>query len=299
MLILETISLPTLWGGQKLYSYGGDTNIEKLGQLYTIAADDELSNRILNGKYKGDNLRDVYRKNPQIFGENAPIEFPLLIGFVDARENLSLQVHPNNEYCKQYEGKEMGKCESWIFIEPPTSGEIYNGCKTKTRELVQENIHTGNWDNIIDTLPVKKDQYVYVEAGTLHALTAGSLVYEIQQSTNLTYRFYDYDRVDKLGNKRPLHLDKALDVLDTEKKSLAENIQIGERREEEYYNIMLYNIEGQFKNNSDTYFCITVLEGSTTLDEVKICKGMSFILFSGEEIYVEDKLKCVIASSKI
>ncbi|WP_152802531.1 type I phosphomannose isomerase catalytic subunit [Alkalibaculum sporogenes] len=298
MLILKGISVPTVWGGQKLYSYGGDKNITQLGQLYTVAANDGLSSIILNGKYKGDNLRNIYKSFPEIFGKSRYTEFPLLIGFVDAKEDLSLQVHPDNEYCRKYEGKEIGKCESWIFLDQPANKYIYNGCKVKTKEAVQKNIDNTAWNNIIDTLSVEKDQYVYVEAGTLHALTSGSFVYEIQQSTNITYRFYDYDRIDSLGNKRPLQLNKALDVLDVMKRSEATDLKLGETKEEPYYSIKLCELQGQFKNDTDIFICVTLLEGRTTFEGVDLHKGMSFILFMGEEVAIENKLKCVIASVK-
>ena len=221
MLILDTISKETIWGSDRLLPYGGDPAVKRLGSLYTVSAQEPMSSTVLNGPFQGQTLRRVYREQPGLFGCPEYREFPLLIGFVDAADDLSLQVHPDDALAREAEGKETGKNESWIFLEAPTSGSIVNGCRAGSMEEVRDAVREGRWDDIIGRLPVRRGDYVWVEAGTLHALTAGSLVYEIQQATDVTYRFYDYGRIGPDGKGRPLQLEKAMRALKPAEKSRA------------------------------------------------------------------------------
>lgn len=295
MFILKTLSKETIWGGKRLHDFSGDHSINNLGQLYTVIAKEGYSNEIINGKYKGDTLYSVYKKNREIFNYNKYEEFPLIIGFVDAKENLSLQIHPTDTYALENEGKPFGKNESWIFIEEPQEGYIYNGCKLKTIKEVEDKVNNNQWSEIIDILTVKTGDYVYVESGTFHALTAGSLVYEIQQSTDLTYRFYDYDRIDSKGNKRELHFDKALAVLDPLKKSKSFRNKQKIKFNEKYYSIMTVNIKGKYKNISNSFQCITLINGCIEVDNILVKSGMSIIMLKGEEIEFKGQSQIVIA----
>lgn len=205
-----------------------------MGSLYTLAANEELSCKVLNGPNAGRRLYDVYRENPQAFGMGAGESFPLIISFISAGEDLSIQIHPGRRLCPPVENKPFGKSESWFFLRKPTSGAIAMGCKCKSRQELEEKVEKGLWDQVVDHLAVQEDSYVYVTPGTLHALTAGCIAYEIQQATDVTYRFYDYDRVDSAGNKRPLQLKQAMDVVQVEKKSKAQRFGHTPHIEKEY-----------------------------------------------------------------
>ena len=257
MLVLSTVSKATIWGSDRLYAFGGDQTISNLGQLYTAAANQELTCTALNGPFAGMSLWQVYRENRPLFGYDKYDEFPLLIGFVDAKENLSIQIHPGDDYARSKENKPFGKNESWLFLQAPEEGAIINGCKCSTLEEVHQRISENRWEDIIDRLPVKKNDYVYVQSGTLHALTAGSLVYEIQQSTDITYRFYDYDRTDASGNKRPLQLSKAPDVISVDNRSCSVPCEKEKLQDHSYYTVEIKDVEGSLENSSGVFCVVT------------------------------------------
>lgn len=295
MLILSTVSKSTIWGSDRLYPFGGDTAIPTLGQLYTAAGNEELSSTVLSGPHAGKSLYRVYNEHPELFGYDKYEGFPLLIGFVDARQNLSIQIHPHDEYARTAEGKPFGKNESWLFLEAPEAGSIINGCKCASMEEVHRKIAQGDWDGIIDHLPVKKNDYVYVQSGTLHALTAGSLVYEIQQSTDITYRFWDYDRVDANGQKRPLQLEKALRVIDVDKRSCAVGCQKDEPHVHPYYTVEVRGLSESLTNEADVFCVVTLVEGSITVEGQRVSMGSSLILSPGERICFEGCAGAVLA----
>lgn len=295
MLILSTISKSTIWGSDRLYPFGGDRSMPTLGQLYTAAGNEELSSIILSGEYAGQPLHRVYSEHPELFGYDKYEGFPLLIGFVDANQNLSIQIHPHDEYARSVENKPFGKNESWLFLQAPQEGSIINGCKCADMDEVHQKIADGDWDGIIDRLPVKQNDYVYVQSGTLHALTAGSLVYEIQQSTDITYRFWDYDRVDANGEKRPLQLEKALHVIDVEKKSQSIPCQKNEPHVHPYYSVEVRGISESLTNPQPVFCVVTLVEGSITVDGCTVSMGSSLILSPGETIRFEGCAGAVLA----
>ena len=295
MLILSTISKATIWGSDRLLPYGGDGAVQPLGQLYTAAGNAELTSTILNGEYAGQTLHGLYRDHRDLFGYDKYGEFPLLIGFVDAKENLSIQIHPDDDYARTHEGKDFGKNESWLFLEAPASGAIINGCQCATMEEVHARIAAGQWDDIIDRLPVRQGDYVYVQSGTLHALTAGSLVYEIQQSTDITYRFYDYDRVDAQGRKRPLQLEKAVAVIDPGKRSGSLPCVKGEVYRHPYYTVQVEDVQSSYTNDSDVFCVMTLLSGAITLEGCTVRQGSSLILFPHETIHFTGSAAIVAA----
>jgi mannose-6-phosphate isomerase class I len=270
----------------------------KIGQLYTVAAQRNISNEIMNGDYKGLTLYKVFEEHKELFQCKESEVFPLLIGFVDANDHLSIQIHPTDAYAVEVEKMPYGKNESWVFIQPPESGEIFNGLKCKTIQELRENIAAGTVMDVVDTLKVEKDDYVYVESGTIHALTKGSLVYEIQQSTDLTYRFYDYKRIDDYGNKRQLHLEKALSVIQLNQKSKSIPYVENKSYEEKNYITRMIDISKLFHNDSQQFSCVTVINGTLKYDGLEIKKGMSFIALPQETIKFDGDAQCIIAVAK-
>lgn len=295
MLLLSTVSKATIWGGTRLHAFGGDKGIPNLGQLYTAAGNRELSSTVLGGPFAGQSLYQVYQQHRELFGYDKYEGFPLLIGFVDAKENLSIQIHPHDEYAHRVEGMPFGKNESWLFLEAPEEGSIINGCPCASRAQVEEKIAQGDWLGIMGRLPVNRGDYVYVQSGTLHALTAGSLVYEIQQSTDITYRFWDYDRVDAQGCKRPLQLDKALDVIDPAKRSAGLACRPNHTYQHPYYQVTVAEAAGTLCNSGSAFCVVTLLEGAMTLEGHTVGKGASLILLPHEVICFEGQATVVVA----
>lgn len=295
MLVLDTINKTTIWGGTRLQKYGADPLNLHVGSLYTVAGNEELSCTVLNGDFIGMTLCDVYRENRALFGYDRFDAFPLLIGLVDASCDLSIQIHPSDDYARAHENAPFGKTESWVFLEPPASGSIVNGCRCANEAELRARVEAGAWDEVIDRLPVSKNDYVFVPTGTLHALTAGCLVYEIQQSTDVTYRFYDYDRVDAKGNRRPLQLEQAMDNIDLTKKSVAVPYEPDRDYDEPYYSTRRTAIRANYTNPHDVFECITLLSGNLMADSLFVTAGMSLIVLPHETITFTGEADVMIA----
>lgn len=299
MLILEPISLEKIWGTPRLQKYGGVSSIDKIGAVYTVAGTRELNNGILNSPYQESNLYDAVRNNNLDFGLPEGIDYPIIIAFTGADEDLSIQVHPTDEYARAKEDKKIGKSESWYFIDVPLEGEIYSGAKEMDKSVIFEEMQKGNYKKIVDKLAVSKKDLVFIPSGTLHALTKGSLVYEIQQSTDITYRFFDFNRVDKDGKPRKLHLDKAissLDITQTPKKfKLKENVEYKEYP----YTIEKTNLQKSYTNKNSIADAITVLNGELIIGNQSITQGNSLIVFPNEKIDIDKGTECMIATPHI
>ena len=164
-------------------------------------------------------LTDVLADHPEILGTHVlqttdgKPELPILIKLIDAKQDLSVQVHPDDEYAEKVEGQ-WGKTEMWYVLSAHPGSELVYGFKEDvTAEQIRIAVNNGTISTLLNHVPVHKDDLFFVDPGTVHAIGAGCLIAEIQQSSNLTYRLYDYDRVGKDGKKRELHIDKALDVV--------------------------------------------------------------------------------------
>lgn len=281
MLVIKTIVHETIWGGEKLTPYS-DTDNKKIGHLYSLVSNGEFESEILNGEYKGQLFRKYFDENKNRFGLSKYKEFPFLLALVDASDDLSLQVHPNDKTAKELENADFGKNESWYFIDAPKSGKIFDGCKAKTSEELKEKVAQNKYDDVIDYLEVKSGDYVYIEAGTMHAMAAGSLVYEIEENCNVTYRVYDFDRIDKNGKKRPLQTENALKSIDVSLKSKAVPY-VGEKVERFYSTQLFKNIE-EYTNNSNTLECLTVINGVSEIENCKIQRGVTIVLEPNETV---------------
>lgn len=296
MLILQNIVHETIWGGNKLTPYSG-SKCEKIGHLYSVNCNEEGSNIILNGPYKGHSLNTYFDKNKQKFGLDQYDYFPLVIALVDGTDNLSIQVHPDDETAPVLDSKaKYGKCESWYFIDPPKSGSIFCGCLCKSMDELKHSISHGKMELVTDRLPVKKGDYVYVKAGTLHSMAAGSLVYEIEENAGCTYRFYDFDRIDKNGKKRPLQIAEAFYSINLNNKSEVKHYSekpIEERR----YITQHFDKVNSYRNESKTLQVFTILDGHCRIDEFQLGKGNSVILEPGEELKI-DTVEAIVAQPK-
>jgi len=284
MLIIKTMIHETIWGGEKLALYSG-VDSKKIGHLYSLISNGELESEILNGKYKGQLFRKYFDENKNRFGLSKYKEFPFLLALVDATDDLSLQVHPNDKIAFELEGADFGKNESWYFLEAPKNGKIFDGCKAKNSEELKEKVVAGQYDDVIDYLEVKPGDYVFIKAGTMHAMAAGSLVYEIEENCNATYRLYDFDRIDKNGKKRPLQTEAALKSIDVNLKSKVEKYD--KEKIERLYSTKLIKNGKEYTNESKTLECLTILKGASELDGFKVQKGATVVLEPGEKVKLD------------
>ena len=222
-LQFEPILKDRIWGGQKLNTILGKSIKSSLtGESWELSAVDGDVSKISNGELKGTTLMDVINKVPAdllgtkvyaTFGK----QFPLLFKYLDAREDLSIQVHPNDELAKKRHNS-FGKTEMWYVMQADAGSNVVVGFKRDSNagEYVQH-LNEGDLTSLLDEIAVKEGDVFFLETGTVHAIGAGLVIAEIQQTSDITYRLYDFDRTDAQGNKRELHVDLALDAINYEK----------------------------------------------------------------------------------
>ena len=207
-----------LWGGTRLRNeYGKKIDLTPLAETWECSVHPDGPSVIANGEFKGQSLEEVLKQHPEYLGIKVKNgELPVLVKFIDAKQDLSVQVHPDDEYAREHEG-DNGKTEMWYVIDAEEGSSLIYGFKHKvTEEILRKAVETGTLDKHLQKVEVHKGDTCYVPAGTVHGIGAGILMAEIQESSNVTYRVYDYDRVDKNGKKRELHFDKAVRVMNME-----------------------------------------------------------------------------------
>ncbi|MBO5376776.1 MAG: class I mannose-6-phosphate isomerase [Ruminiclostridium sp.] len=205
-----------LWGGTRLRDeYGKKSDKDKLAESWELSCHKDGQSVIANGEFEGKTLAEYIDKcGKDILGKNCEkIEyFPILIKLIDAKDNLSVQVHPDNEYAMRVEG-EYGKTEMWYIVDCEEGAELLYGFKKEiSREEFAERIADNTLLEVTNNVPVHKGDVFFIDAGTLHAIGKGILIAEIQQNSNTTYRIYDYGRVGADGKPRELHVEKACEV---------------------------------------------------------------------------------------
>ncbi len=214
-LILTPPIKDYIWGGTKLREqFGKESNLDRLAESWELSCHKDGQSIIANGEYAGKTLAKYLAENPQSLGTNCERfeYFPVLIKLIDACDNLSVQVHPDNEYAQRVEG-EYGKTEMWYIVDADEDASLIYGFKEEiSKEDFRKAIEENTLLDKVNVVPVKKGDVFFIEAGTLHAIGKGILIAEIQQNSNTTYRVYDYGRVGTDGNPRELHIEKAIDV---------------------------------------------------------------------------------------
>lgn len=204
-----------LWGGRRLKDdFSKEIDLTPLAETWECSVHPDGPSVVSGGDFDGQTLDTVLKAHPEYLGSrNQNGEFPLLIKLIDAKQDLSVQVHPDDDYAATYESGQKGKTEMWYVLDAAKDARLIYGLKHDSdEEEIREAIQKGTLMNHLRQVPVKKDDLFFIEAGMIHAIGAGVLVAEIQENSNLTYRLYDYDRVDKHGKKRELHVEKALRV---------------------------------------------------------------------------------------
>lgn len=218
---LEPAFKDNLWGGTKLRTvFGKKCDYDVIGESWELSAHPDgqsvIASGIFTGMYFGEFI-EKYGHDVVGWKSSSLDRFPVLIKFIDAKKDLSIQIHPDDDYALEIEN-EFGKNEMWYVVDCEPGALLYCGLKKdSSKEEIRERIENNTITDILNKIEVHKGDCVMVKAGTIHAIGAGILICEIQQNSNCTYRMYDYDRKDKFGNKRELHIDKAIDVVDVKK----------------------------------------------------------------------------------
>ena len=208
-----------IWGGTRLKrQFYKELPLQPLAETWECSVHPDGPSYVASGEQKGLPLTDVLAAHPEYLGTSPSVQgagLHILVKLIDARENLSVQVHPDDAYAFKHEGGQEGKTEMWYVVDAEPGAKLVFGLdRMMTPEHFRACLERGTVESCLRWVPVRKNDVFFIPAGTIHAIGGGVLVAEIQQSSNLTYRLYDYGRVGKDGRPRPLHVDKALDVAD-------------------------------------------------------------------------------------
>ncbi|MDD6385521.1 mannose-6-phosphate isomerase, class I [Streptococcus hyointestinalis] len=289
-LFLKSQMHEKIWGGTKLHDvFGYEIPSKTTGEYWAISAHPNGVSTIANGRYKGYGLDQLYREEKALFGNPKSEVFPLLTKILDANDWLSVQVHPDDTYALEHEG-EHGKTECWYVIAADEGAEIIYGHNAKSKEELAQMITAGDWEHLLTKIPVKAGDFFYVPSGTMHAIGKGILILETQQSSDTTYRVYDFDRKDASGKTRDLHLKQSIDVLtigkpanSTPARVISGNLDLTTLVSNAFFTVYKWQISGQvdFKRTAP-YLLLSVLEGQGQLviegTSYPIKKGNHFIL---------------------
>ena len=221
-----------------------------------------------------------------MFGNIKEDVFPLLIKIIGAEDDLSIQVHPNNEYAAEHENGALGKTECWYILDCKEDATIVIGHNAKDKAELEDMIRNKKWNDLIRVIPIKKGDFFQINPGCLHAIKGGTLLIETQQSSDVTYRVYDYDRLQN-GKPRELHVQQSIDCI------TAPHVDYNEEKVVEkhdgmtseklvicpYYTLEKWDVDGEYEFKMDKPFLnVSVIDGKGEADGIKVKKGDHFIV---------------------
>ena len=285
-----------IWGGDYFQSFNKGLSLPRVSECWELSVRDNDSSIIASGPDKGKLLNEVINKD-----DIGPVMdrfpyFPLLIKLIDAKENLSVQVHPSDDYALNNENS-FGKSEMWHIISADEGSGLYVGLNGNySKEDIKKALKEGTILNNLNFFKVKPGDTFIINPGTIHAIGKGVRLIEIQQNSNLTYRLYDYNRVDQNGNPRELHIAKALEVINYKKyeSSKEEN---GYLADNQYFTVQKINFDGELKisANKKSFISFTFLEGNGVVNDIEYSKYDTFFLPYRKECLIEGKGTVVIS----
>lgn len=283
---LKPVGKDYLWGGTRLKDdFSKETDLEVLAESWECSTHPDGQSVVASGPFKGKALIDVLSENPEFVGTHPHMEngLPILVKFIDAKNDLSVQVHPDDAYAREHENGSYGKSEMWYVVEAAKDAKLIYGFRTDIdKKTVEKALKEDRLEHYLQTVPVKKGDVFFIPAGQVHAILSGCLIAEVQESSNLTYRLYDYNRIDKYGNKRELHIEKAMEVMNLKGSSKPKQpMRVFRYREgvmiEKLYQCKYFNVEkvyldtqrcrkhARFKTRENSFRVLLCIEGCGTL----------------------------------
>ena len=302
-----------IWGGNALKEkFGKDIPSGFAAESWEISCHPDGLSTVANGLHLGSYLSDIIKANPREMLGGDKKEMSLLVKLIDANDRLSVQVHPNDDIAKSLENG-TGKTEMWYIVDAKPGAKIVYGLREGIgKEDFKAALSEGRVEEVLNYVPVSAGDSFFIPAGTVHAIGEGILIAEVQQSSNITYRLYDYDRVDKEGNKRPLHTEKALASIDysagvgkNQKYPVAKTIYgtVQLLAKCEHFMVVKHNINGlaRFTQGDDKYEIFTCISGSGKIicnngDTYDFTAGDSFFIPATMEKYMVEG-ECVLIRS--
>ncbi len=294
-LLLGPVIKDYLWGGVRLkQEFGFKTDLSKAAEGWMLSIHKDGTNTVLNGEFKGKHLNEVL----DAFGEKSQ-DFPILIKLIDAKDNLSVQVHPSDDFALKHEG-EPGKTEMWYVVDCEPGAELVFGFNQDiTRAEFKERIEQNTLTDVLNYVQVQKGDVFFIKSGTLHAIGGGILIAEIQQNSNTTYRVSDYGRLGLDGKPRELHIDKALEVTTLNKSGEFCQSFLPQKHDChttqklavcEYFKVEKINLNGTFKINYDHFVSLLILSGSATINYENNVLNVK----KGDSVYIPSAVACQI-----
>ncbi|MCD7732653.1 MAG: class I mannose-6-phosphate isomerase [Oscillospiraceae bacterium] len=296
-LILKAPLKDYLWGGTRLKTaFGFESELSKVAEAWVVSCHKDGPSIVSNGSLKGKTLEEAI----EILGADALGDackdfdrFPILVKLIDAKDRLSIQVHPSDEYARANEG-DNGKTEMWYVIDCDEGAQLIYGFKHSIgKEEFKERIESNTLDDVLNYVDVHKGDIFFIPSGTVHAIGKGILIAEIQQNSNVTYRVSDYGRLGADGKPRELHVDKAIAVSDTNppldlygnvgKVTVYENATVRNLAKCKYFDAKLINLDGSYEiKNTESFVSLVVIDGEA---ELRSEQG-SYNLKKGESVFV-------------
>lgn len=293
-----------LWGGNRLQEqFGYQIPSDHTGECWAISAHPNGDCRIRNPEYANMTLSGLWRKHPELFGHaGGGSTFPLLVKIIDAREDLSIQVHPDDTYAQLHENGSLGKTECWYVLDCCEGATIIVGHNAESPEQLKNMVANGLWDKLLREIPIQKGDFFQIDPGCPHAIKSGTLLLETQQSSDVTYRFYDYDRFEN-GKPRTLHIDQSLAVTRVPFTPNAQEravFQEGGAHVTQlvacpYYTVYHVEMDGIWEKTWEQPFVnVSVINGRGMLDGQEVVRGDHFLIPNGYGLMtLEGKLELI------
>lgn len=270
------------------FPYHGDG--DAIGECWAVSAHPHGDCRVSQGKYAGKTLSGLYREHRELFGDLSYEEFPLLVKIIDAKSDLSIQVHPDDAYAREKEGVPFGKTECWYIMDCDEGAELVVGHHARTREELKQMVAENRYEELIRRVPVQKGDMIQIDPGTVHAITGGFLILETQQNSDITYRVYDYNRLVD-GKPRQLHVSQSIDVINVPDETYQNAIKKAAPQEpnawnlltqSDYYKVWKLVVKDSFTFEQEHPFLIvSVLEGRGIIESHSVGKGDHLLIPAG------------------
>lgn len=280
---LKGVTKDYIWGGNRLFKYGKTASTDIIAESWELSYFPGAESIIDSGVNKGKKINDVLSNSD--IGTNAKKHpmFPVLIKLIDAMNDLSIQVHPSDEYALKNENS-LGKTEMWYVVDAAPNAMLHIGFnRDVTKEEMAERIANNTITDVMNHIVIKPGDCYFIPSGTLHAIGKGSLILEIQENSNLTYRVYDYGRVGKDGKPRELHVEKALKVTNLSK-SVPSNLQNDVLADCEYFKVSKIKNAKEIITDESSFACFTILKGSGKIDDLEYHVGDTFIVTANSKV---------------
>ena len=288
MIILNPVFTHNIWGGTRLKTdFGYDIPGNDIGECWGISAHPNGDCTIADGFYEGETLSQLWNEHPELFGYSNLSKFPLLVKIIDAKNDLSIQVHPDDTYACKNEHGSLGKTECWYILDCKKDSSLIIGHNARTKEELSDMILHGKWNEFIREIPVKKGDFIQIDPGTVHAIKGGIELLETQQNSDITYRVYDYDRRDKDGNKRELHIREALESSNLKKSTYSNSVLDGDDiilTQCDYFTVRRLKVQNrvQLRIDKTSFHSLIITDGSGELymggEILKLNKGDSIFI---------------------